>query len=284
MRAADSRQKTSIQNPGKMSFWDHLDELRNVIIRAALLMATATALLFFVMPEIFDKVILAPCCPDFPTYRLLDSATEVIGGDMTPVRMSTIELININLASQLMIHLSISFWLAAVVCAPALLCLIWQFITPGLYKKERLAGRAALSAGMLMFYTGACVSYFIVFPLTLRFLAGYQLSSLIPNVISIDSYIDTFTGLTLIMGLTFELPVAAWIAGRLGIINRSVFQRYRRHAIVALLIVAALITPTGDPLTLSIVFLPLYILWEISALMVPSAIGKKETGIETDIG
>ena len=86
------------------------------------------------------------------------------------------------------------------------------------------------------------------------------------------------------MGLTFELPVAAWIAGRLGIINRSVFQRYRRHAIVALLIVAALITPTGDPLTLSIVFLPLYILWEISALMVPSAIGKKETGIETDIG
>ena len=135
-----------------------------------------------------------------------------------------------------------------------------------------------------MFYTGACVSYFIVFPLTLRFLAGYQLSSLIPNVISIDSYIDTFTGLTLIMGLTFELPVAAWIAGRLGIINRSVFQRYRRHAIVALLIVAALITPTGDPLTLSIVFLPLYILWEISALMVPSAIGKKETGIETDIG
>lgn len=283
MRAADTRQKTSIQNPDKMSFWDHLDELRNVIIRAALLMASATALLFFVMPEIFDTVILAPCRPDFPTYRLLDSATEVISGDMTPVRMSTIELININLASQLMIHLSISFWLAAVVCAPALLCLIWQFITPGLYKKERLAGRAALSAGMLMFYAGACVSYFIVFPLTLRFLAGYQLSSLIPNVISIDSYIDTFTGLTLIMGLTFELPVAAWIAGRLGIINRSTFQHYRRHAIVALLIVAALITPTGDPLTLSIVFLPLYILWEISALMVPSAISKKETGIETDI-
>ena len=120
-----------------------------------------------------------------------------------------------------------------------------------------------------MFFLGVATGYFLVFPLTLRFLADYQLSSLIPNQISLDSYMDNFMMLILVMGIVFELPLVAWLLGKAGIVSRGLFNRYRRHAVVALLVAAAVITPTGDPFTLMVVFLPLYLLWELSALTLP---------------
>lgn len=221
------------------------------------------------MPGIFQKVILAPCHPDFPTFSIIGYINDsFLSGNGTTNGDSTIQLLNINLTSQLMIHISASFWLGLIVSVPALIAIIWRFISPALYPEEKKSGSAALIGGAVMFYIGIVTAYYIVFPITLRFLAGYQLSPAIPNMISLDSYMDTFTGLCLVMGLTFELPLLTWFMGRLGLIDRSFFSCYRRHAIVALLIVAALITPTGDPLTLAVVFLPLYILWEISALMI----------------
>ena len=115
----------------------------------------------------------------------------------------------------------------------------------------------------------AC-GYFLVFPLTLRFLADYRLSDMIPNRISLTSYMDNFMMLILIMGIIFELPVVAWLLGKARLLHRGIFERYRRHAIVALLVLAAVVTPTGDPFTLTVVFLPIYLLWEVSALVVPS--------------
>jgi sec-independent protein translocase protein TatC len=122
-----------------------------------------------------------------------------------------------------------------------------------------------------MFYLGIAVGYYLVFPLTLRFLADYQLSSTIPNTISLDSYMDNFFIITLMMGIVFELPLLAWLLGKMGFLTRDFFSTYRRHAIVVLLIVAAMITPTGDPFTLSAVFFPIYILWELSSRLVPKA-------------
>ena len=220
-----------------MSFWEHLDVLRGVLIRAAVLLLIVTICMFCLMPRIF-------------------------------------ELININLASQFMIHMSLSFWLALVLSAPALMFLLWQFVSPGLYKRERKPITIGLTFGTVMFYLGVAVSYFIVFPLTLRFLSGYQLSSAIPNVISIQSYMDTLINLSLLLGLAFELPLVAMILGRFKLLTRNFFARYRRHAIVALHVLAAVITPTGDPFTLLVVFIPLYLLWESSALLVPR--GAKE--------
>lgn len=154
---------------------------------------------------------------------------------------------------------------------PVIIYLLWGFVSPGLYEEEKRGVRAAFLAGNLMFFLGVAVGYFLVFPLTLRFLADYQLSEMIPNQISLDSYMDNFMVLILVMGIVFELPLLAWLLGRIGVITRGLFDRYRRHAIVALLVLAAVITPTGDPFTLMVVFLPVYLLWEASAFTVPRA-------------
>ena len=118
-----------------------------------------------------------------------------------------------------------------------------------------------------MFWIGVAVGYFLVFPITLRFLADYHVSEMVPNQISLDSYMDTFLMLIFIMGIVFEMPLVAWLLGNVGILHREFFKKYRRHAIVILLILAAVITPTGDPFTLAIVFLPIYLLYELSAYL-----------------
>ena len=131
--------------------------------------------------------------------------------------------------------------------------------------------KLAFSLGVLMFDMGLAVGYFVVFPVTLRFLADYQVSAMIPNQISLDSYMDTFLMLLFVMGLVFEMPLVAWVLSKIGLLTRGFFRRYRRHAVVVLLILAAVITPTGDPFTLMIVFIPLYLLYELSALIVKPA-------------
>lgn len=255
-----------------MGFWDHAEALRGVLLRMAALLAVLTVALFAAMPHIFDSVILAPCHGDFVLYRWLDrlSASSSLlpgegGGDFE------VQLINIRLASQFFIHMSTSFWLAVVLAFPMCVYLLWGFVAPGLYENEKRGVRGAFLAGNLMFFLGVATGYFLVFPLTLRFLAGYQLSELIPNQISLDSYMDNFMMLILVMGIVFELPLVAWLLGKAGILKRSLFSLYRRHAVVALLVAAAVITPTGDPFTLMVVFLPLYLLWEVAALTVPQS-------------
>ena len=146
--------------------------------------------------------------------------------------------------------------------------LLWTFVRPALYEKEVRGARIAFALGTVMFYLGVAVGYFLVFPITMRFLFTYQLSSTIHNQLSLDSYMDNFLMLNLVMGLVFELPLLAWTLSAIGILRRKFFSRYRRHAVVVLLVLAAVITPTGDPFTLMIVFLPLYLLFEVSALIV----------------
>ncbi len=255
---------------GDMTFWEHINALRGVLIKSLLSVGILWLVFLSVMPRIFDSIILAPCRADFPTYRLLESLSRyfsIPGIDAS--EGFNVNLINIQLASQFFIHISSAFWLALTVATPVILFHIWQFVAPALYDHERRAASRAFISGTLLFFIGAATGYYIVFPLTLRFLAGYQMSPLIPNQISLDSYMDNFTMLILMMGLVFELPIVAWMLGRLGILSRSLFIRYRRHAIVAMLIVAAIITPTGDPFTLMVVFIPVYLLWEAGALLVP---------------
>ena len=245
-----------------MPFWEHFDVLRSILFRIGALIVGLSVLFFVLMPSIFDAVILAPCNADFPLYKAFDAITGSAGDDFA------VSLINTRLASQLSIHLSTSFELALVVGFPIVIYLLWRFVRPGLYPRERQHAVRAFVAGNMMFYLGVTVGYFLIFPLTLRFLATYQLSESIPNMITIDSYMDNFTVIILVMGIVFELPLLGWLLGRMGIITRSFFNKYRRHAIVALLILAALITPTGDPFTLFIVFVPLYMLYEATAVIV----------------
>ncbi len=264
-----------------MGFWDHAEALRGVMLRIAGVLVVLTGVLFAAMPHIFDSVILAPCRADFILYQWLGKLPD----SMLPEAATKgfdVHLINIRLASQFFIHISTSFWLAIVLGFPVCIYLLWGFIAPGLYENEKRGMRTAFLAGNLMFFLGVATGYFLVFPLTLRFLADYQLSALIPNQISLDSYMDNFLMLILVMGIVFELPLVTWMIGKTGLLTRDFFNLYRRHAIVALLVAAAVITPSGDPFTLMVVFLPLYVLWELSAFAVPAK-AKREVAAETGI-
>ena len=254
----------------EMSFWDHIDALRGVLVRMVVVLVAVTLGLFFVMPSIFDKVILAPCHGDFVLYRLFEQMTASVPWlpQFTTAGFE-VELINIKLASQFFIHMSSSFWLALVLTFPLMLYFLWTFIAPALYPREKRGVKTAFLIGCLMFFLGVAVGYFVVFPVTLRFLADYHVSQLVPNQISLDSYMDTFLMLIFVMGIIFELPMVAWLLGSLGVLKRDFFRTYRRHAIIVLLALAAIITPTGDPFTLMVVFLPIYLLYELSAYLVP---------------
>ncbi len=256
----------------EMSFWDHIDALRAVLIRIVIVLVLVTVGLFFVMPTIFDKVILAPCHGDFVLYRLFERMTSAVPWlPQFTTQGYEVELINIKLASQFFIHMSSSFWLALVLTFPIMLYLLWTFIAPALYPGEKRGVKTAFLIGCLMFFLGVSVGYFVVFPVTLRFLANYHVSAMVPNQISLDSYMDTFLMLIFVMGIIFELPLVAWLLGNLGVLHRDFFSAYRRHAVVLLLVLAAIITPTGDPFTLMVVFLPIYLLYEVSAYLVPRA-------------
>lgn len=256
---------------GNMGFWSHVEALRGVLVRVAIVYVLLMAGCFVAMPRIFDAVVLWPMRPSFPLYHLIDAVAGDAFGPEVSAGDFRVDLVSIELTSQFFIHMSASCWMALVLAMPFIFYQLWTFIRPALYPGERRGVRAAFWWGNLMFYAGAAVAYFVVFPLALRFLADYHLSPLIHTQVSIDSYMDNFFTLVLVMGIVFELPLVAWLLGRLGIIKREFFRRYRRHAIVVLLVLSSIITPTGDPFTLAVVFVPLYALWEGSARLVPKA-------------
>ena len=168
-------------------------------------------------------------------------------------------------------HMTSSFWLALLLTFPYLMWEIWKFVSPALYENEKKNVRWVFLFGTIMFFIGCSVGYFLVFPMTLRFLATYELSAAITEQVSLDSYMDNFLMLIFVMGIVFEMPLVSWLLSQIGLLNRSFFHKYRRHAVVGLLVGAAFITPSSDPFTLSIVFLPLYGLYELSAFFVKKA-------------
>lgn len=255
--------KANDTHEGEMTFWDHLDDLRTVLVRIAVCVVVLGAGAFAAMPWLFDNVVMAPCRPDFPLYAMLDAS-----GATDAESPMHIDIVSVELTSQFFTHMSAACWTAVVVGFPIIIYMLWSFVAPALYDHEKRGMRKAFVLGNAMFYLGALLGYGFVFPVCLRFLATYSLSDTITPIVSLDSYMENFFTIVLLMGVVFELPLLAWLLGRMGLLHRSFFRRYRRHAIVGLMIVAALITPTGDPFTLFAVFLPIYALWEFSAALV----------------
>ena len=253
------------EEEGAMSFWDHLEVLRWALFRSACVLAVIMVGTFIAMPYIFDRFILAPTSNNFFTYRLINR----IGGGMVTLSPDfDVQIININVASQFMTHISTSISLAAVIAFPYFIWEIWKFIEPALFEDEVKHLRPAFLGGTVMFYVGCAIGYLLVFPFTFRFLVEYNLSSSITNQINLQSYIDNFTMLILVMGIVFEMPLLAWLLSLMGILRKSFLREHKRHAVVVLLVSAAIITPSGDPFTLMLVFVPLYVLYELSILVV----------------
>ena len=237
-----------------MTFWDHLEELRRVLLRCIVVVAVFAVLASFFKDEVFF-VIFAPKSPDF-LPSIFGKSTET-------------QLINTELTRQFVVHMTTSLYVGVIVAATYIIYELYRFISPGLYENERRYSTPLIITSYVMFMLGLLFSYFILFPITFRFLAGYQVDTQVENLISLESYIDTLISLSLAMGIIFEIPILSWLLGRLGILHREDMQQYRRHAIVAILVIAAIITPTSDVITLSIVSLPMYLLYELSILLVP---------------
>lgn len=246
------------------TFWDHLDVLRGVLLRILFVTLLFTVVAFCFKDEVFD-VVLAPKSPDFILYRILSDISVRLG--MSGTDWFEVSLINTGLAQQFMIHMKTAFCVGLIVASPYILHQLFGFVSPALYSNERKLSLRLLMGGYVMFLIGVALSYFIIFPLTFRFLGTYQVSSEVTNLISLESYMSVLIMLCLFMGIMCELPVISYIATKAGIINSGFLKRYRRHAILVILVVCAIITPTSDAFTLLIVSLPIWLLYEASILI-----------------
>ena len=238
-----------------LTFWDHLDVLRSSLIRMGVAIVIL-AIVAFAMKDLLFSVVLAPRSSDFITYQLLG------------VDAFHINLMNTGLTEQFMIHMRTAIYAGLLLASPYILYELFRFVSPALYQNERRYAVWIVGAAYVMFLMGTLVNYFVVFPLTVRFLGTYQVSPDVANMLTLQSYIDTLLGMSLVMGVVFELPVVCGLMGRMGLINSHMMSQFRRHAVVAILIVAAIITPTTDVFTLFVVALPIYLLYELSIQIV----------------
>ncbi len=250
----------------EMNFWEHLEVLRGCLIRIIVAACACAVVAFIFKTQLFD-LILAPKDSNFISYRLF----EKMGADISNFNTS---LINTGLSRQLVIHMKVAFYAGLVLVSPYAISVLFGFIAPALYANEKKYAKKAIIWGYVMFVLGLAVGYFLVFPLTFRFLSSYQVSYEVANLISLDSYIDSLVLLCISMGVFFELPMLCLLLNKMGILSASMMRNARRYAVVVILIAAAVITPTTDIFTLLVVALPVYLLYEFSILLIAS---KKKT-------
>lgn len=252
-------------NEQQMSFWEHLDVLRTVLLKILLVTVVCGMAAFLFKDQLFD-IVLAPKDSDFITYRWMTSFAELVGEASADV--FDVQLINTGLAEQFLIHVKVAMCAGVLCASPYMLYQLFCFVSPALHDNERKYAVAMVGSGYLMFMLGVAVSYFLIFPFTFRFLGTYQVSGEVTNMIALPSYISTMMVMCLTMGIVFEMPVMAWLFGRMGLLSAGFMRRYRRHAVVIILIVAAVITPTSDVFTLLLVSCPIYLLYETSIAVV----------------
>ena len=245
-------------NDDNLTFWEHVDVLRGCLVRI-IVVTVVCGLAAFNFKETLFSIVLAPSQYSFVSYRLLHAS---------PFH---INLVHIGLTEQFMIHVKTAFSFGFLVASPYVLYALYRFIAPALYRRERHYAVRVVLGGYVMFVLGLLVNYFIIFPLTVRFLGTYQVSSSVHNMLSLQSYIDTLLMMSLMFGILFEIPVISWLLALFGLLKAEWMQRYWRQALVAIVIVAAVITPTGDAFTLAIVSLPIWLLYEASILIVRAA-------------
>lgn len=248
----------------EMTFWEHLDELRGVLIRGIIAMVIVTIVAFSFKHILFDYIILGPKNSDFITYRVLCKLGKFLGMNSFCLDTSSIHLINISLAGQFMAHMTTSIIAGLIVTSPYIIWELWRFITPGLTPAERKNTRGAVFVISFLFLSGVLFSYFLAVPLMVNFLGNYQVSESVTNQIALVSYTSAVTTMTLLMGLVFEFPVIVLFLTKIGILTPAFMAKHRKHTIVAILILAGLITPSPDIFSQLIVAIPLYTLYEIS--------------------
>ena len=249
----------------EMSFWGHIDALRGHLFRSAIVVLVITIVLFCYPEFLFDTIIFGPIRSDFITYRTFCKLSHLLNmGDQLCFGHYTFKLQSLGLADQFTSQMWIAFLGGLIIGAPYLLWEIWRFIKPALRDVEKKASTGFIISSSFLFLFGVLFSYYVIVPLSVNFLGTYQVSKMVENNFTMDSYISTITTLTLASGIVFELPVIVYFLTKFGLISPQFMRKYRKHAIVVILIAAAIITPSPDVTSQMLVAFPLYFLYEAS--------------------
>ncbi len=254
-------------NSDKMTFWEHMDVFRKVIFRCLAVWAVCAIRAFCFKDVLFD-ILFAPSTSDFIVYRWMCSLGNLTSFPALCPEEFSAEFINTELASQFTTHLQVAAIMGVLVAFPYLIIQLYGFVSPALYKQEKRYSILLIFFGVLLFALGVLLNYFIIFPFAFRFLSTYQVQEAVINQIALNSYISTLLVLSLLLGILFEIPIIAYFLAKLDLIDKSMLVKYRKHAIVALSILSAIITPTADIFTLLLVTVPLYLLYELSIRVV----------------
>lgn len=246
---------------GMMTFGGHLEVLRKLLFRIAIVTLLFSCVIFFFKDYTFS-VLLAPSQWDFTTYRWIEKVCSLFDSGFRFEEFH-IDLIATDLSSQFMTHISTSIYLGLLCASPFILFELFKFISPALLESEKKYSTQIVIIIYLLFVLGVLMSYYVLFPISFRFLGTYSVAEQVHSTITLDSYISTFVTLTLLMGLVFQLPVIAFILAKMGFVQSEFLIRYRSYAFLIICIVAAIITPP-DVMTLILVAIPLYLLYEVS--------------------
>lgn len=258
------KENNPTSDPNMLTFGGHLEVLRRMLFRIIAAVMVLAVVIFCFKDKTFE-FLLAPSQWDFVTYRYIEKFLHHLGSNFTFSEYH-INLIATELSSQFMTHITTALYLGLLGASPYILVELFRFITPALYENEKKYSVQVAVIVYLLFVIGVLMSYFILFPISFRFLGTYSVSGMVESNITLKSYISTFTTLTLVMGLVFQLPIIAFFLGKLEIVNSRLLRQYRKYAFLIIMVIAAIITPP-DLMTLILVTIPLYLLYEVSILV-----------------
>lgn len=259
----------------EMSFLDHLEELRWHLVRSVIAIFVITIAAFISRDFVFNTIIFAPSKPDFWTFKMLCKLGDLVNSTVLCIEEITFKIQSRKMTGQFTMHITSSFVIGLIVAFPYMFWEFWRFISPGLYTTERKVSKGAVFAVTLLFAMGILFGYYIMSPLAINFLAGYQVSEIVVNEFDITSYVSTISTLVLGSGLLFQLPIVVYFLSKVGLVTPTLMKKYRRHAIVVILILGAMLTPP-DPLSQILIAVPLFGLYQFSIFISARVLKRKE--------
>lgn len=246
-----------------MSFFEHLEELRWHLVRIIAAIFAMSIVAFFFKDFIFNQVILAPKEPYFVTNQFMCHLAEIWHKPVLCLNNNELQIVNLKISGQFVIHLTISIIAGALVSFPYTIYQIWRFLSPALYVGEKRISITILLAVNILFFLGVMMGYFMIVPISINFLSNYVVSDMVANTISLRSYISTISSIVFAGGIVFELPVLTYFLSKLGLLTPHTMRRYRKHAVVVILILGSILTPP-DLVSQILISLPLLLLYEFS--------------------
>jgi len=268
----------------EMSFLEHLEELRWHVVRAVASIFVCMIVAFIFQRWIFDNIVFAPANINFPTFKWMCELGKLVGAEESLcAKAFHFRVQSRNMTGQFMMSITASFVMGLVIAFPYVFWEIWRFVKPGLLRKERSSSRGAVLAVSFLFLLGIAFGYYILSPMTIWFLSTYSISDVIVNEFDITSYVSTVVGMVLGCGLLFQFPVAVYFLTKIGFLTPQFMRKFRKHAVIVILVAGAIITPSPDPFSMLVISLPIYMLFEISIFISAMVIRQKQKDQEAEL-